>query len=138
MIRNLTQTKPWLVTAQRQLILDILREAGAHIDAKEVYRRASERDPEISIATVYRSLHLFKEKGLIDERRLGQVCCCYEIKRSGEHHHLVCQSCGQVIHVESPLIRRLVTEVQQKNRFHVTKAELCLEGYCKECEERQK
>ena len=67
MIRNLTQTKPWLVTAQRQLILDILREAGSHIDAKEVYRRASERDPEISIATVYRSLHLFKEKGLIEE-----------------------------------------------------------------------
>jgi Fur family ferric uptake transcriptional regulator len=138
MIRNLKQTKPWLVTAQRQLILGILREAGAHIDAKEVYRRASERDPEISIATVYRSLHLFKEMGLIDEIRLGQVRCCYEVKRSGEHHHLVCRDCGRIIDVESPLIQQLVMEVQQKNKFHVTRAELCLEGYCEECEERQK
>ena len=136
MSRNLKQARPWPVTTQRKLILDILQEAGTHIDAKEVYRRANERDPRISVATVYRSLQLFRETGLVDEKRLGQVRCCYEIKRSGEHHHLVCQSCGRIIDVESPLIQQLVMEVQQKNKFHVTRAELCLEGYCGECEEK--
>ena len=138
MSRNLKQTKPWPVTTQRKLILDILQESGTHIDAKEVYRRANERDARISIATVYRSLQLFRKMGLVDERRLGQVRCCYEMKQPGEHHHLICRSCGRIIDVESSLIQQLVMEVQQKNKFYVTRAELCLEGYCEECEERQK
>lgn len=138
MSRNLNYAKPWAVTTQRELILDILQEAGAHIDAKEVYRRANERDPRISIATVYRSLRLFKETGLIDERRLGQMRCCYEIKRRGEHHHLICRGCGRIVEVEGPLIQQLVMQLQRENRFHVTKAELCLEGYCEACEENQR
>ena len=138
MSRNLKKAEPWPVTTQRKLLLNVLQEAGTHIDAKELYRRANEQDPRISIATVYRSLQLFREMGLVDERRLGQVRCCYEIKRSGEHHHLVCRGCGRIIDVESPLIQQLVMQVQRENKFHVTRAELCLEGYCEECKERQK
>ena len=134
---NRNQAKTWPVTAQRKLILDILQEAGAHIDAKEVYRRASERDPRISIATVYRNLRLFKQMGLIDERRLGQVRFCYKIKQSDEHYHLVCRACGRIIEFKLPLIQQLVNDIQRKNKFHVTRAELCLEGYCEECEDNQ-
>jgi Fur family ferric uptake transcriptional regulator len=72
--------------------LELLHEAGGHIDAKELYRRASARDASIGPATVYRSLNLFKQLGLVDERRLGKVRCYYEIKQSREHQHLVCQS----------------------------------------------
>ena len=134
-ISNRKAARSYPLTAQRKLILSIIKEAGEHIDAKEIYRRANERDPRISISTVYRSLLLFKETGLVDERRLGQMCCYYEIKRSGDHHHLVCQGCGRITDIKSPLIKQLIAEVQQKNRFHVTKAELCLEGYCENCEE---
>ena len=137
MIRNLEHAEPWLVTAQRELIWGILQEAGTHIDAKELYRRSVERDPKVSVATVYRSLRLFKERGLVDERRLGQVRCYYEIKRVGEHHHLVCHGCGRVIEFESPLIQTLVTEMRRKNKFRVIKAELCLEGYCERCEREE-
>jgi len=126
------------VTSQRRLLLSIMREAGRHLDAKEVYRRASERDPNISLATVYRNLHLFKERGLINERHLGQARCYYEMKRLGEHQHLVCESCGQMIEFESPLIRKLVEEVQSKNNFSVTKVELYLEGYCHKCKEEKR
>jgi Fe2+ or Zn2+ uptake regulation protein len=123
------------VTPQRRLLLSIMREAGRHLDAKEVYRRASERDPNISLATVYRNLRVFEKRGLINERHLGQARCYYEIKRSGEHQHLVCEACGQVIEFESPLIRKLVAEVQRKNNFSVTKIELYLEGHCHKCKE---
>ncbi len=125
-------------TSQRRLLLSIIQEAKRHLDAKELYRRASERDDSISLATVYRNLHLFKEQGLINERHLGQARCYYEMKRLGEHQHLVCESCGQVIEFESPLIRKLVAEVQRKNNFSVTKVELYLEGYCHKCKERKK
>jgi len=125
-------------TSQRRLLLSIMQEAERHLDAKELYRRASERDAGISLATVYRSLHLFKEQGLINERHLGQARCYYEMKRLPEHQHLVCQSCGQVIEFESPLIRKLVAEVERKNDFSVTKVELYLEGCCHECKKEKK
>ena len=124
------------VTAQRRLLLDLIREAGKHIDAKEIYRRASSRDESISLATVYRSLRLFKELGLVDEIRLGELGCYYEIKQSVEHQHMVCKYCGKVIEFESPLIGKLVDEVQRAHSFNITKAELYLEGYCQECKNK--
>jgi Fur family ferric uptake transcriptional regulator len=69
------------VTSQRRLLLSVMRDAEKHLDAKELYRRVSERDPNISLATVYRNLRLFKEQGLINERHLGQAHCYYEMKR---------------------------------------------------------
>ena len=115
-----------------------MQEAETHLDAKELYRRASEKNASISLATVYRNLRLFQEQGLIDERHLGQMRCYYEMKHLGEHQHLVCQRCGQVIDFESPLIRKLVAEVQRKNNFSVTRVELYLEGYCHKCKEEKR
>jgi len=136
--RNHAQMKARPITAQRKLLLGVMQEVGTHMDAKQLYRRASEKDASISLATVYRNLRLFKEQGLIDERHLGHTrCCCYEMKRSGEHHHLVCRSCGHVIEFESPLIRNLLADVQRKNNFHVTRVELYLEGYCRECNKKR-
>jgi Fe2+ or Zn2+ uptake regulation protein len=121
------------VTAQRRLLLDILRKANSHLDAKELYQRAIERDRHISLATVYRNLRLFKEMGLVDEIRLDDVHCYYEIKHPAEHYHLVCTACGQVIEFESPLIAKLVSEVEHNCGFHTNKAVLHLEGYCNRC-----
>ena len=126
------------LTLQRRLILELIRKADGHIDAKELYRRASSKEESISPATVYRTLNLFKHLGLVDERRLGKLRCYYEIKQPLEHQHLVCQGCGKVIEFESPLIRKLAEKVQREHGFNVTKAELCLEGYCPECEEKER
>jgi Fur family ferric uptake transcriptional regulator len=126
------------MTTQRRLLLELIREAEGHIDAKELYRRASARDESISPATVYRSLNLFKQLELIDERRLGKVRCYYELKQSPEHQHLLCQGCGKIIEFESPLVRELLDAVRKKHGFKVTKVELYLEGYCPECEEKEK
>jgi len=126
------------MTAQRRLLLELLRDAEGHIDAKELYRRASVRDESISPATVYRSLNLFKELGLVDEMRLGNIRCYYEIKQSPGHQHLVCQGCGKVIGFQNPYLQKLIEAVRREHRFKITKAELYLEGYCPECEEKEK
>ena len=124
------------LTSQRRLLLELIHQADGHVDAKELYLRASSKDESISPATVYRSLNLFKQLGLVDERRLGQVRCYYEIRQTPEHQHLVCRGCGKIIEFESPLIRKLVDRVQRNHRFNVTKAELYLEGYCEQCKEK--
>ena len=121
------------ITAQRRLLLDILGEADNHLDAKELYRRAVERDRHISLATVYRNLHLFKDLGLVDEIRLDEIHCYYEKKRSTEHYHLVCTTCGRVIEFESQIITELIDEAQHNCNFEVKRAVLYLEGYCQGC-----
>jgi Fur family ferric uptake transcriptional regulator len=119
-------------TRQRQLLLELIREAGGHIDAKELFKRATDKDKSISHATVYRSLNLFKQLGLIDEQRLGQVQCYYEIKHSPQHQHLVCHGCGKVIDFDCP-VSEIVERVKREKGFTVTKAEVYLEGFCAEC-----
>jgi Fur family ferric uptake transcriptional regulator len=126
------------LTNQRRLLLELLRDAEDHLDAKELYRRASARDESISPATVYRSLNLFTELGLIDEMRLGKIRCSYEIKQSPEHQHLVCRGCGKVMEFQNPYFKKLIEAVRREHGFKVTKAELYLEGYCPECEKKEK
>ncbi|MCJ7807105.1 MAG: transcriptional repressor, partial [Dehalococcoidia bacterium] len=68
------------VTSQRRLILDILRHSEGHLDADELYRLAKEREPRISLATVYRNLNLFKELGLVEGRHFTEDHHHYEVK----------------------------------------------------------
>jgi Fe2+ or Zn2+ uptake regulation protein len=126
------------MTSQRRLLLGLLGNAQGHVDAKELYRLASARDESISPATVYRSLNLFKELGLVDEMRLGKMRCCYEVRQSPGHQHLVCQGCGKVMEFKSPYFQKLIKAAQREHGFKVTKAALCLEGYCPKCEEKEK
>jgi Fur family ferric uptake transcriptional regulator len=136
--RQTSQMQGHPLTTQRRLLLELIRDAEGHLDAKELYHRASVRDESISPATVYRSLNLFKELGLVDEIRLGKLRCYYEIKQSPEHQHLVCQGCGKVIEFQNPYFQKLIKAVQRERGFKITKAELYLEGYCTECEEKEK
>jgi len=126
------------LTSQRRLLLRIIHQANGHVDARELYQRASSRDGSISMATVYRSLNLFDRLGLVDEIRLGSIRRCYEIKQPLEHQHLLCQCCGKAIEFETSLIRKLVDMVQREQGFTVSKVDLCLEGYCAECKEKEK
>jgi Fur family ferric uptake transcriptional regulator len=132
------QMQGHFLTSQRRLLLELLHNAKGHLDAKELYRRASARNKSIGPATVYRSLNLFKQLGLVDEMKLGKVCCCYEIKKSSEHQHLVCKGCGKVMEFQTPYFQKLIDEVRREHGFKITKAELCLEGYCENCDQEEK
>jgi Fe2+ or Zn2+ uptake regulation protein len=136
--RQTSQMRGHPLTTQRRLLLELIRDAERHLDAKELYRRASARDESISPATVYRSLNLFKELGLVNEIRLGKIRCYYEIKQSPGHQHLVCQGCGKVMEFQNPYFQKLIKAVQREHGFKIAKAELYLEGYCPECGEKEK
>ncbi len=122
-------------TTQRKLLLDLIEQAGGHLDADELYRRAREREPAISLSTVYRNLKLFKELDLIDERHFAEEHHHFEAKAIGEHHHLVCLGCGEVIEFESPLMKRMKRQLSRQKGFVVTDAEVRVMGYCARCQE---
>ena len=122
-------------TRQRRLLLDLLRMSTEHLDAKQLYGKAVERDPNISLATVYRNLKLFKELGIIEERRLDRLNVYYEIKGDEEHYHMICSACGKVIEFSNPHVKKMIKEVRANTNFDVTRAVLYLEGHCSKCQE---
>lgn len=121
------------LTAQRKLLMGLIHKSQGHISAKELYKNAVKKNKSISLATVYRNLKLFKELGIIEERRFGNLCCYYELKHANSHQHLVCSCCGTIIEFETPLIQKIIEQVEKNYSFHVLKAEIYLEGFCKEC-----
>ena len=121
------------VTNQRALILEIIRHGQGHLDADEVYRQAREKQPSLSLSTVYRTLRLFRKLGLVEELHFDDAHHHYEVKPPAEHHHLVCLGCGQVIEFHYPLSRYVKRNVPEAKDFKVTETEIRMTGYCPKC-----
>ena len=121
------------VTNQRALILEIIRHGRGHLDADEVYRRARERQAQISLSTVYRTLRLFRKLGLVEEVHFDDAHHHYEVKPPAEHHHLVCLGCGRVIEFHYPLSRYVKRNVPEAKGFKVIETEIRMTGYCPKC-----
>jgi Fur family ferric uptake transcriptional regulator len=126
------------VTTQRALLLDIIRKTDKHLDADELYRIAKEKEPRISLATIYRNLKLFKELGLIAESSLGDTHSHYESKSKADHHHLVCLGCGKIVEFDSPLLAKAAAIIKKEKRFDITSIQLRMEGYCSDCKQKRK
>ena len=124
------------ITPQRLLILETMREAGGHLDADEIYRLARQKAPRLSLSTVYRTLAMLKEAGLVDELHLGEEHHHYEIKGDG-HHHLICQGCGKVIEFECPFSQELLHALGEEYDFEIAGIHLDLVGYCAECRQKR-
>lgn len=125
-------------TNQRSLILEIIRQGKGHQDADEIYRRARQKEPRLSLSTVYRNLLKFKRQGLVEELHFDENHHHYEVKASAEHHHLKCLGCGRVIEFDYPLSDHITANVAQAKGFKVTEAEVNLSGYCARCQGKQK
>jgi len=121
------------ITSQRKLLFDLLTASGGHIDAGELYVKAREKDPRISLATVYRNLNLFKGAGLVKEYHFAEEHHHYEVKGKRGHQHLVCLGCDKVVEFESPLVGKMKEEVSRANGFAVTDVTVYIEGYCADC-----
>ncbi len=121
------------VTDQRALILEIIRRGQGHLDADEIYRRARERKPRLSLSTVYRTLQALKNLGLVEELHFDDAHHHYEVKPSAEHHHLVCLGCGKVVEFHIPLSRYIKRNVAEAKDFEIAATELRMTGYCSKC-----
>ena len=120
-------------TSQRRLLLDLLNQSEGHLDADELFRLAKEREPRISLSTVYRNLSLFKELGLIQQRHLADEHHHYEVKGKREHYHLVCLNCGKVVEFQSPLAKRMKEDISKRTGFEILDGDIRLNGYCERC-----
>lgn len=102
------------MTEQRRTIADVLDSATDHPDVEDLYARASARDPNISIATVYRTVKLFEEAGILERVDFGDGRARYEDAEREHHDHLIDLNSGEVIEFVDPDIEALQEKIAEK------------------------
>jgi len=122
------------VTPQRVLILDAVCEGEGHTTLGEVYARLREVDKSIDRSTLYRTLKLFVELGLVVSANTGDGETYYEIAKSHPHHHLICRQCGKEEEIEHAAMQHMFDQIFQQYRFKAETDHLVLIGVCADCQ----
>ena len=125
------------LTAERQAVFDQLFARHEHVEADEILVRLRARGKKISRATIYRTLELLVDSGIVGRVRIGEIGYRYERLRAGEHHdHLICNECGRVIEFFEPRIESLQDEVCDRYGFLSISHSHQMRGICRQCRPR--
>ena len=116
------------MTGQRRVIARVLSDAADHPDVEELYRRATALDSHISIATVYRTVRLFEEKGILERRDFGGGRARYEPTEHGNHYHLIDVETGKVIEFQDAEHEHLMQTIAARLGFDLVSLRLELFG----------
>ncbi len=114
-LERLCVDKGMKMTEQRRVIARVLSESEDHPDVEEVYRRASAQDSKISIATVYRTMRLFEDEGIVERHDFGDGRARYEEVSEEHHDHLINVKSGRVIEFQNEEIERLQERVAREH-----------------------
>ena len=121
------------LTPQRHMILSVIQEADGHLSIDQITQRVQEHNPNVSLSTVYRTLELLRELGLVREVHLPGEQPHFEAVEGTAHHHLVCRRCRTVIHLDDTLLGNLNEKLQNQYHFHGLTLDLVAAGYCDAC-----
>jgi Fur family ferric uptake transcriptional regulator len=116
------------MTEQRRTIATVLEAADDHPDVEELYNRASRVDPRISLATVYRTVKLFEEAGILDKHEFGDGRARYETADREHHDHLIDMHSGEVVEFVDPEIEALQEKIAAKLGYRLMGHRLELYG----------
>ncbi len=116
-IENVCIEKGMRMTGQRKVIAKVIGDADDHPDVEEVYRRAADIDSKISIATVYRTVRMFEEAGIIEKHDFGDGRARYEVVGEEHHDHLIDVRSGEVIEFVNEEIEKLQEKIAKEHGY---------------------
>lgn len=125
------------LTRQREILLELIDKSGKHLDADTLFELAKQKDPKLNRVTVYRTLKMLKESGLVDELDLmhyGGDQHYYETRLKAEHAHIICLRCGKVEEFFGEPLQKLRRQVEQHFGFQIVLARTEIGGYCAHCQ----
>jgi Fur family ferric uptake transcriptional regulator len=126
------------MTRERIAIIEAILAASDHFDAEKLYLDLRSRENLVSRATVYRTLDLLVQSGLVDRSRFRSDAFSYEPMHGRAHHdHMVCSACGRVIEFVSAEIERLQEEACAEHGFDLHSHRLTIFGLCARCANTQ-
>jgi Fur family peroxide stress response transcriptional regulator len=120
------------VTPQRIAIYDILMNTTEHPSAEVIYKKLAPVYPTMSLATVYKSLDVFKKAGLVQEINVGESSFRYDANISS-HPHIICTTCHKVDDVEEAIFSDLVDKVNSFTNYSIHRQQLYFYGLCPQC-----
>ncbi|HYD30614.1 MAG TPA: Fur family transcriptional regulator [Azospirillaceae bacterium] len=127
-LEELCLQKGLKMTEQRRVISRVLSDATDHPDVEQVYRRAVEIDPKISIATVYRTMRLFEEANVIERLDFGDGRARFEENRDEHHHHLIDLQTGEVVEFRNAELEALKEKIARELGYELIGHRLELYG----------
>ncbi len=130
------------LTLQRRSVLDVLIEHdGEHLSTEEIYDKVKEKFPEIGLATVYRTVQLFEQMGIVDKLNFDDGCSRFELASEDtihHHHHLICEQCNKVFEVADDLLEEIEKGIEEKYKFRIHDHNLTFYGVCEACANKNK
>lgn len=127
-IETLCQQRGLRITEQRRVIAKVLSESDDHPDVDQLHARATAVDPGISIATVYRTVRLFEEAGILDRHDFGDGRARYEAAPEAHHDHLIDVETGHVIEFVDPELEALQRQIAERLGYRLVDHRLELFG----------
>jgi Fur family ferric uptake transcriptional regulator len=122
------------LTPQREMVLGVLHDLDDHATVEEIHARVQQLSAAVDIATVYRTLELLQELGLLAVVDLGDGLHRYELTAiHGSHHHLRCRRCGKLVRLEQPHLQPFLDVLRQQLGFWAEAEHLIIPGLCEHC-----
>ena len=137
-LRDHVQRNKLKSSTRRELILEAFAAMGRHVTAEELLRAVRDRDERIGAATVYRTLRVFQESGIVAERRFEGGTTRFELVGDDHHDHLICTSCRTIIEFEDEAIEREQSRGATRHGFDLRSHRHELYGICASCRKAQK
>lgn len=131
---KLIKERGYRLTPQRQMILDVLHEAGGHCTPEEVYQRVQCKSSAINRTTVYRTLEFLVTLGLVSTAHVQDNQVIYELATDHPHHHLVCQRCNAVEVIDHEVIAAMFAGLEKESGYKINSDHLVLFGICPHCQ----
>ncbi len=134
-IGTILKQQGYRLTPQRRAVLNAIANRHDHLTPAALYKRVHPQQPSIGLATVYRTLEILAELGLICEVHTGGGCRSYLLRRPSEHHHhLICAECGVVVDFIDCDLGELEQRLSQKTGFEIENHLLEFFGHCRDCD----
>ena len=121
------------ITPQRHAILEYLISSMTHPTADEIYKALEGRFPNMSVATVYNNLRVFREVGLVKELTYGDASSRFDFV-THEHYHIICEECGKIVDFQYPGLDEIEQFAAHVSGYKVSHHRLEVYGLCPECE----
>lgn len=136
-IQSSLQERGIRLTPQRRALLEVIDKTGLHLDAERLYELARQKDPKINRVTVYRTIKMLKDAGLVDELDLMHWSGdqhYYESRLKQEHAHMICLQCGRVEEFFGEPLKKLRQRIESHFGFQVVNVRIEVGGYCSNCQ----
>lgn len=136
------------LTQPREVIIDVLHANEGHLSASDIYIQAHENNPTIGLTTVYRTLDMLTQMGIVQKFDFGDGKARFELANNpdgkGHHHHLVCLECKRIIDYsdmveeEKDFLKKIERQLEEKYNFSILDHFIRFHGVCNECQRKKK